>query len=58
MGEEKASEKRRTRTRGGKVREVAYVYEDEAVALAAEAEDKGCSKSEVIRRALRQYLGI
>jgi ribbon-helix-helix CopG family protein len=39
------------------VREVSYLHEDEAAALAARAK-KERSKAEVIRRALRAYLGI
>ncbi|HXO18618.1 MAG TPA: CopG family transcriptional regulator [Thermoanaerobaculia bacterium] len=45
-------------TKGGLVREVAYLYEDEEGALEARAERERCSKSEIIRRALREYLGI
>lgn len=40
------------------LREVAYLHEDEAEALKAAAEKARCSKSELIRRALRAYLGI
>lgn len=49
-------EKKRTVTKGGLVREVAYLYVDEAEALAQRAHDERCSKSEVMRRALRAYL--
>ncbi|HEX4961642.1 MAG TPA: ribbon-helix-helix protein, CopG family [Thermoanaerobaculia bacterium] len=40
------------------VREVSYLHEDEARALAARAEKERASKAEIIRRALRAYLGI
>jgi hypothetical protein len=43
---------------GGLAREIAYLYEDEDVALEERAKKERCSKSEVIRRALRQYLRI
>jgi Ribbon-helix-helix protein, copG family len=45
-------------TTRGLIREVSYLHPDEAEALARRAEVKRCSKSEVIRRALRKYLGI
>jgi hypothetical protein len=40
------------------VREVSYVHEDEARALDERATKERTSKSEIIRRALRAYLGI
>ena len=40
------------------VREVSYLHEDEARALAERAKKERASKAEVIRRALRMYLGI
>lgn len=40
------------------VREVSYVHEDEAQVLAERAKKERTSKSEIIRRALRAYLGI
>ncbi len=40
------------------VREVSYVHEDEARALDERAKKERTSKSEIIRRALRAYLGI
>lgn len=46
------------RTRGGLVRETAYLYEDEERALEERAQRERCSKSEIIRRALREYLRI
>lgn len=45
-------------TKGGLVRETAYLYPDEEEALEERAKKERCSKSELIRRALRQYLGI
>lgn len=42
----------------GLIREVSYLHEDEAEALAKRATKDRCSKAEVIRRALRTYLGI
>ena len=46
------------RTHGGLTRETAYLYDDEDGALEERAKKERCSKSEVIRRALRRYLGI
>jgi hypothetical protein len=40
------------------VREVSYLHEDEARALAARARKERASKAEIIRRALRAYLGV
>lgn len=40
------------------VRLVAYVFEDEIAALEEEAKRKRTSKSEIVRRALCQYLGL
>jgi hypothetical protein len=40
------------------VREVSYVHEDEARTLVERAKKERTSKSEIIRRALRAYLGI
>jgi len=40
------------------VREVSYLHEDEARALAERAAKERASKAEIIRRALRAYLGI
>ena len=42
----------------GLIREVSYLHEDEARALAERAKKDRCSKAEIIRRALRAYLGI
>jgi metal-responsive CopG/Arc/MetJ family transcriptional regulator len=40
------------------IREVSYLHADEAAALAQRAEQKRVSKSEIIRQAIRAYLGI
>jgi hypothetical protein len=40
------------------VREVSYMHEDEAEALDKRAKKERTSKSEIIRRAVRAYLGI
>ncbi|HEX4952696.1 MAG TPA: CopG family transcriptional regulator [Thermoanaerobaculia bacterium] len=37
-------------------REQVYLYEDEALALETAAEEERCSRSEIMRRALRFYL--
>lgn len=39
-------------------RETAYLYDDEEAALEERAKRERCSKSEVIRRALREYLRL
>jgi hypothetical protein len=40
------------------IREVSYLHEDEARALTERAAKERASKAEIIRRALRAYLGI
>ena len=45
-------------TKGGLTRETAYLYDDEEMALEERATKERCSKSEIMRRALRAYLGI
>ena len=40
------------------MREIGYVHPDESQALSARAKKERVSKSEIIRRALRMYLGI
>lgn len=52
------SPKRKHTTRGGLTRETAYLYDDEEAALEEKAKRERCSKSEVIRRALRVYLDL
>jgi hypothetical protein len=51
-------ERRKHVTKGGLVRETAYLYEDEEQALAQRADRERTSKSEIIRRALRAYLRL
>lgn len=51
-------ERRKHTTKGGLTRETAYLYDDEEQALEQRAARERCSKSEIIRRALRAYLGI
>jgi hypothetical protein len=55
---EKPKAPRKPFTGTGLIREVSYLHEDEARLLEASAEKERCSKSEIIRRALRAYLGI
>ena len=50
--------RRKLTTKGGLTRETAYLYDDEEEALEDRAMRERCSKSEIIRRALRDYLGI
>jgi len=50
--------KRKHVTLGGLTRETAYLYDDEEAALEERAKRERCSKSEVIRRALRLFLAI
>lgn len=54
----KTTEERKRFAGTNLVREVSYVHEDEARALAQRAKKERTSKSEVIRRALRAYLEI
>lgn len=49
---------RKHTTVGGLTRETAYLYEDEEAALEEKAGKERCSKSEIIRRALREYLRL
>jgi hypothetical protein len=49
---------RKPATPRGLIREVSYLHPDEVEALTRRAKERKCSKSEVIRRALRKYLGI
>lgn len=57
-----AAKKRRPKPRPtvgrGLVREVSYLHPDEEAALTDYAERKMVSKAEVIRRALRAFLGV
>lgn len=52
------SERKVPATSRGLVREVAYLHADEAEALEKRAARERASKSEIIRRALRQFLGV
>jgi Ribbon-helix-helix protein, copG family len=58
MSDEKTSGERKRFAGTNLVREVSYLHEDEAEALARRAKRERCSKAEIIRRALRVYLGI
>ena len=44
--------------RGGLVRIVGYFFPEEVEALDKAADEKGCSRAEILRRALRAYLDI
>lgn len=54
----KVPQRRKHKTKGGLTRETAYLYDDEEAALEARAEKERTSKSEIMRRALRAYVGI
>ncbi len=41
-----------------RIRLVAYIFEDEDAALEKEAKRKRTSKSEIVRRSLREFLGL
>lgn len=56
--DESYRERQKHTTKGGLTRETAYLYDDEERALEERAGRERCSKSEVIRRALRAYLGV
>ena len=58
MSPEEKPKARKPFTSRGLVREVSYLHEDEVQALAARAKKERASKAEIIRRALRAYLGI
>lgn len=45
-------------TKGRLYREVAYLHADEALAVEEAARRERCSKSEIIRRAVRDYFKI
>jgi Ribbon-helix-helix protein, copG family len=55
---EASREKRKLTTKGGLTRETAYLYDDEEKALEQRAKKERTSKSEIMRRALRAYLGL
>jgi hypothetical protein len=56
--EKKEAQARKPATARGLVREVCYLHPDEVEALTRRAELKKSSRSEIMRRALRAYLGI
>ena len=58
MKREDAPKERRRFAGTNLVREVSYMHEDEAEALDLRAKKERTSKSEIIRRAVRAYLGI
>ena len=58
MNPEEKTAARKPFTSRGLVREVSYLHEDEVTALAVRAKKERTSKAEIIRRALRAYLGI
>jgi ribbon-helix-helix CopG family protein len=51
-------DRRKFTTKGGLTRETAYLFDDEEKALEQRAKKERTSKSEIMRRALRAYLGI
>ncbi len=56
---DEAKEKRRPPGRRGTLRkQVCYFYPDEKESIKREAVDKECSEAEVVRRAVRRYLGL
>jgi hypothetical protein len=56
--QDKKNPQRRPATARGLIREVTYLHPDEVEALEERAKLKKISKSEFLRRALRNYLGI
>ena len=59
MSDEKKTSGERKRFAGTNlVREVSYMHEDGAEALDLKAKKERTSKSDIIRRAVRAYLGI
>lgn len=53
-----AREPKREPTKGRLYREVSYLHSDEEAAVEEAAQRERCSKSEIIRRAVRAYFGI
>lgn len=49
---------RKSQERGGLTRVVGYFFPEEVEALDRAADEKGCSRAEILRRALRAYLDI
>ena len=58
MQRSKRPSEEKTPDKGRLYREVTYLHADELDGLAAAAERLRCSKAEVMRRALRAFLGI
>ena len=56
--QDKPAEERKRFAGTNLVREVSYLHQDEAEALALRAKKERATKAEIIRRALRAYLGI
>jgi hypothetical protein len=56
--ERKEPQERKPATARGLIREVCYLHPEEVEGLARRADLKMVSKSEIMRRALRSYLGI
>jgi len=56
--ERKSRAVRAGKERGGLVRIVGYFFPEEVEALDRAAEEKGLSRAEVLRRALRAYLDV
>jgi hypothetical protein len=54
----RGSRARKSLTKGGLVRVQSYLYGDEIAAVERAAKRERCSQSELIRRAVRSYLGI
>lgn len=42
----------------GLLKETCYFYEEELEAIAKTAKEKRCSRAEIVRRAVRTYLGL
>jgi len=55
---DKKGKPRQPATGRGLFRETAYLHADELAALQRESERRGLSRAEIIRRALRKYLGV
>lgn len=58
MSPPKKGASRREAERGGLVRVVGYFFPEEVEALDKAAAEKGLSRAEILRRALRAYLDI
>lgn len=51
-------QKRRPITSEGLLKETCYFYEDEVEAIAEAARRERCSRAEIVRRAVREYLRL